>query len=130
MRLFKIQFHTTYLIIAAVLFSIEVLIAVTLDSGFIRHTFGDYLIVMLMYCFIKSITNLSVNTSALLTLFIAFSVELLQLTPILEIANLNQYKLARIVFGTTFSVSDLVAYSAGVITILIIEYYRYGKASE
>ncbi len=129
-HLMKFQLNSTYLIIALIIFLVEVCIAYFLKTGFIRHTLGDYLVVMLVYCFIKGITNLSVITSALLTFCIAFSVEFLQLTPILEVANLKQYKIARIIFGTTFSVSDLVAYSAGVITILIIEYYRYGTTSK
>ena len=124
------QFNRKYFSIALLLLLIEVGIAMWFKSGFIRHTVSDYLVVMLVYCIIRGMTNASVNTSALITICIAYAVEFLQLTPILELTNLNNYTLARIVFGTTFSVSDLIAYALGIITVLLIEYYRHGKTSK
>lgn len=126
----RFQFNRKYFGIALLLLLIEVGIAMWFKTGFIRHTFGDYLVVMLVYCVIRGMTNASVNTSAIITICIAYSVEFLQLTPILELTNLNNYTLARIVFGTTFSVSDLIAYALGIITVLLIEYYRHGKTSK
>ena len=44
----------TYIILTSILFLIETLIAIYLKTGFIRHTFGDFLCVILLYCFFKS----------------------------------------------------------------------------
>ena len=60
-------------------------------------------------------------TIGLIVFCIAFIVEFLQLTPFLQWINLQDNKAAKIVFGSTFHVSDLVAYTLGVITTLIIE---------
>lgn len=117
----KLQFNKNYFIIAIILFMVEVCIAIFLKTGFIRHTFGDYLVVILLYASIKSVTNLNVWTTAIITLIIAFAVELLQLTPFLEYINLGENKLAKIVFGTSFQFTDLIAYTLGIITILHIE---------
>lgn len=121
----KLKLNKTYLIIAILLFTTEVLIAVYLKTGFIRHTFGDFLAVMLLYCFAKSFIEVNSFKLAISVLIIAFVIEFLQLMNILEILNLQNNQLIKIVLGSTFHVSDLVAYTLGIITLLIIEYKNY-----
>ena len=116
------QYNRSYLGIALLLLAVEISIATYLTSGFIRHTFGDYLVVILVYCVIRGFTNLNVKISAILSLCIAFGVEFLQLTSLLQCLQLQQNTLARVVLGTQFSISDLVAYSLGIASVLIIEY--------
>ncbi|AUP78311.1 ribosomal maturation YjgA family protein [Flavivirga eckloniae] len=118
----KLQLNKTYLIFTILLFTIEVLIALYVTHGFIRYTFGDYLVVILLYCFFKSFTNTTSIIVAIIVLIIAYTIELLQLINMLELLNLNDNYVLKLVFGSTFQVSDLVAYSLGVITVLIIEY--------
>ncbi len=121
-----LKFNKTYSIIALTIFVIEVLIATYLKYGFIRHTFGDYLVVILLYCFFKSFINTTPIIVAIPVLIFAYIIELLQLINILEMLNLNNNHLAKLILGSTFQVSDLVAYSLGIITVLIIEYTLYG----
>lgn len=97
---------------------IEIVIALILKEGFIRHTFGDYLVVILLYFLLRSFLNISKNTLALVTLFIAFIVEFIQLTPFLKVLGLQNHTLANLIFGNTFSISDLLAYTLGYLTIL------------
>ena len=117
----KLKFNINYLLLTTLLLWVEILIAINIKSGFIRHTFGDFLVVILMHCAFRAITSLSIKFSAILSLCIAFCVEFLQLTPILEWLGLAENQLARVIFGTQFSFSDLLAYTLGVLTILIIE---------
>lgn len=58
---------------------------------------------------------------AITTLIIAFCIEFAQYFQLLNYLNLNQFKLLRIVFGTNFSIQDLMAYTLGVITIYFID---------
>jgi hypothetical protein len=58
---------------------------------------------------------------ALIVLLIAFIIEFLQHTPFLEILNLQDNTIAKIVLGSTFNVSDLIAYTLGVLSIIIAE---------
>ena len=58
---------------------------------------------------------------AIITLIIAFCIEFAQYFQLLNNLNLNQFKLLRVVFGTNFSIQDLVAYILGVITIYFID---------
>jgi len=117
----KFQFNKTYFFIACLIFITEVCIALFLKTGFIRHTFGDYLVVFLLYYSIRSILKIHFDTAAIIVLIIAYSVEFLQLTTILQVFNLEDNTLAKIVFGTTFNITDLLAYTLGIITILYIE---------
>ncbi|WP_299102970.1 DUF2809 domain-containing protein [uncultured Winogradskyella sp.] len=117
----KIQFNKYYLGLAHFLFLVELAIAFTLKTGFIRHTFGDYLVVILLYAIIRGCTNMSVWASSLVVLIIAFGIEFLQLTPFLAYFNLQDSYTAKLIFGSTFQFTDLVAYTLGIVTVLIVE---------
>ena len=117
----NIQFNKTYLALAHSLFLIELAIAFSLKTGFIRHTFGDYLVVILLYAIIRGCTNMNVRASSIVVLLIAYGIELLQLTPFLAYFNLQDSFTAKLIFGSTFQFTDLIAYTLGIITVLIFE---------
>lgn len=117
----KLKLNINYLVLTFVLFFIETLIATYFKSGFIRHTLGDFLVVILIYCFFRSFTKLSVKLTCLITLAIAFIVEIIQLTPFLKWLNLDTNQWARVIFGTHFSITDLFAYTLGILLVLITE---------
>ena len=117
----NIQFNKTYLALAHSFFLIELAIAFIIKTGFIRHTFGDYLVVILLYAIIRGCTNLNVRVSSLIVLLIAYGIEVLQLTPFLAYFNLQDSFTAKLIFGSTFQVTDLVAYTLGILTVLIFE---------
>lgn len=110
----------TYIIFTLLLFITEVVIACFVKTGFIRHTFGDYLVVILLYCFIKCFITKHNNTIALCVLAFSFFVELLQLIRIIDIFKIKS-NIVKIIIGTTFEASDLIAYTLGICTVLIFE---------
>lgn len=124
----KLQFNSTYLKLALLFFIIEIIIAQT--TGFIRHTIGDYIVVMLLYTLLRSFIKTSTNTMCIITLFIAYAVETLQLTNFLEFFNLKNSYTANIIFGNTFSITDLVAYTLGVATTLYTEFLIKNRKNE
>lgn len=117
----KFQFNKNYLVLAHSLFLIELAIAFIIKTGFIRYTFGDYLVVILLYAIIRGCTNLSVWASSVVVLLIAYTVEFLQLTSFLTYINLDDSPTAKLIFGSTFHVTDLLAYALGLLTVLIAE---------
>ena len=124
----KLQFNKYYLVLAHSIFLIEIAIAFIVKTGFIRYTLGDYLVVILLYAIIRGCTNLKVWVSALVVLLIAYVIEFLQLANVLTYFNLQNDRTANLIFGSTFQMGDLLAYTLGVITILIFEYYyAYNK---
>ena len=118
----KLKFNDVYFVIFITLLFAEIAIAVCLKTGFIRHTFGDFLVTILIYCFFKSFINLNAINLGISVLAFAFVIEFYQLINILEILNLQDNKLISIVFGTTFQFTDLVAYTLGIFTVLLIEF--------
>uniref|UniRef100_UPI00404ADB2E ribosomal maturation YjgA family protein n=1 Tax=Gelidibacter sp. TaxID=2018083 RepID=UPI00404ADB2E len=116
-----LTFNKTYFFTFLILLATEILIAVYLKSGFIRHTFGDFLVVILMYCFVKSFILIKPIYLAVGVLVFSFFIEFLQLFNVLKLIGLEQNSLANIILGSTFHLSDLLAYTLGTITILIID---------
>lgn len=114
-------FNKKYFLLFIILFLIEFAIAYFLKDGFIRHTFGDFLVVIMLYFLFRSFLNIKPKPTALLVLLIAFVIEFLQLTNFLEDFGLENNIYAKIILGSTFQITDLIAYSLGIITVLIIE---------
>ncbi len=118
----NIQLNKTYLFTSIILFITEVLITSFYTTGFIRHTFGDYLVVIFLYCLIKSFVNTKSIYVAIGILAFSFIIEILQHFNLLKLLNLEENTLAKLILGSTFHISDLVAYTLGIATVLIIEY--------
>ncbi|MEL0456935.1 DUF2809 domain-containing protein [Flavobacteriaceae bacterium SZ-1-7] len=116
------KLNTSYLIIAILLFAIEALIAIFLETGFIRYTFGDFLVVILIHTFVKSFFDANPFKLAIAVLIFAFAIEFSQYFHILKIFNLENNKIAKLVLGSTFQISDLVAYTLGILTVIIVEF--------
>jgi hypothetical protein len=119
-----IKFSKIYFLLTLLLFLIEILIA-AYATGFMRHTIGDYLCVMLLYTFIKSFTKLSNNKTAFFVLVIAYSIEFIQLTDFQKLYPSEYSKTLKLILGTSFSFVDLVAYTLGIITVIIIEFFVF-----
>jgi uncharacterized membrane protein YfcA len=117
------RFHKTYFLLTILLFLTEVLIALYVHDNFIRPWFGDFLVVILLYCFLRSFVAISSSTAALLVLVFSFSIEMAQYFKLVNLLQLQDNKIARTVIGTTFEWTDLVAYSFGITFVLVIENY-------
>jgi hypothetical protein len=117
----KLYFNTTYFILFSILLITEILIATFLKDGFIRYTFGDFLVVILLYTFFKSFLKANTILVAISVLIIAYTIEFLQLANILDYLNLRHNQLATLILGSHFSVEDLIAYTLGVICAVLID---------
>ncbi|MGB5553598.1 MAG: DUF2809 domain-containing protein [Flavobacteriaceae bacterium] len=117
----KFQFNIKYFIISVLLFSIEVAIAIFLKEGFIRYSVGDFLVVILMYFFIRSFIKAKPLHIAIATLLIAYAVEFLQMANLLDYLDLRNNKWAAIIMGTHFSIEDLIAYTLGVVLVFYLD---------
>jgi len=116
-----LKWHLNFFIAFAILLATEISIAVCLSSGFIRHTFGDYLVVILIYCFFRSFLDIKPLVLGTLVLLFSFTVEFLQWFNLLDLLHLRSYDLAVIVLGSTFHIGDLIAYALGVCSIILID---------
>ena len=122
-----LTFNKNYFGLAILIFTIEVLIALFVRDNFVRPYLGDVLVVILIYCFVKSFLRLPVFMLALLVLAFSFTIEFLQYLNIVEKLGLQKSAIARTVIGTSFVWIDLVAYMAGIAIILVVEKYLLKK---
>ena len=114
------KIHLKYFITFILLLIIEILIA-RYATGFLRHTIGDYLAVMFVYTFIKSFFKIAIEKAAIITLVISYIIEFLQLSNLQNWYPSEYTKTFKLILGTSFSVGDLVAYTLGIGTIILIE---------
>src|SRR5688500_18670850 len=96
----RIAFNKNYFILAVFIFVIEVLIAMYVKDRIIRPYVGDVLVVIMIYCFVRSFFNAPIFKVALGVLIFAFTIETLQYIRVVHVLGLQRSKLARTVIGT------------------------------
>lgn len=116
-----LKFSPFYAISTLLLFITEVLIAIFVHDQFIRPYIGDFLVVILIYSFVKSFLNTPVVPTAIGVLLFAYTVELLQYFRIVEILGLQHSRAARIIIGSSFEWQDMLAYTLGVLAVVLLE---------
>ncbi len=118
-----IRFNKTYFILATIIFVVEVLIALFIHDRFIRPYVGDVLVVILMYCFIKSFFSWPVNPTAIGVLLFSFLIEWLQSINFVNKIGAADSAFATTVLGNSFAWLDILAYVIGFLIVLLIEKY-------
>jgi hypothetical protein len=122
------RFHKTYFLLFLFLFWFEVLIALFVHDDFVRPYVGDFLVVMLLYCFTRSFLNLNLHLTLFLVLAFAFTLEIAQYFSLVHHLGLQDYPLANTIIGNTFEWQDLLAYTFGAGIIFFLEQFRLQKA--
>jgi hypothetical protein len=100
------------------------MIALFVQDKIIRPYIGDALVVVLIYCFVKSFFALPYIKTAIAVLVFAFFVEAMQYFHFIDLIGLEYSAAAKIIIGNSFSKLDLVAYSVGVLLVLLVEKVR------
>lgn len=104
-----------------VLFIIEILIALFVRDHFVRPYVGDYLVVILIYCAVRTFFNTSIITTSIGVLLFSYLVEILQYFHIVDKLGLEKNTIAKTIIGDGFDWIDLAAYTLGITTVLAIE---------
>lgn len=110
-----------YFSLALIVFIIEVLIATVLKNTILRPVFGDFLVVILIFCFVKAFTNWDSKKVAIGVLLFAFTIEFGQYIDILDLLSIEKNTLTALIFGASFDWLDLLAYAFGVIAALWLD---------
>ncbi|MHA4811457.1 ribosomal maturation YjgA family protein [Flavitalea flava] len=118
------RFHASYFLLSLGLLGLEILIGGFLHDSIIRPYGGDFLVVILLYCFARSFLDLPVIPVALSVLVFSYLVETMQYFNLADRLHLKAHSLARIVLGTSFSWADILSYTLGILLVLMLE----GKA--
>jgi len=116
-----IKFQLKYLILTVLLFIIEVVIGTYAHDAIIRPYGGDFLVVILIYCSVKSFLSFSVKVTAIAVLMFAYAVEISQYFHLINLIGLQNSRAACIILGTSFSWTDMLMYTLGIILVLMVE---------
>ncbi|WP_207535150.1 DUF2809 domain-containing protein [Desertivirga arenae] len=117
----QLAFNNRYFGFFISLFIVEFLIGKYLHDDFVRPYVGDFLIVILLYCLLKSFVKIPVKPSVIAVLLISYVVEALQYINVLDLIGLRNSTAANILLGNYFSWWDILAYSLGAMFIIAIE---------
>jgi hypothetical protein len=115
------RFNPIYFVLTAILFVTEVCIAMFVRDDFIRPYFGDTLVVILIYCFVKSFLKSPVVATAVSVLLFSYLIEVLQYFDLIGILHLEENSIVKCVLGNSFEWIDFVAYTAGIIIVIVVE---------
>ena len=113
-----------YAIAAAALIAVETAIALFVKGGFIRHTLGDFLAVILVYCALMAATRLTPLWGAVIAFLVALAIETAQATGLDSVLMIDRTAVGRTLFGSTFDWFDIAAYGAGAVSAFAYDRLR------
>lgn len=111
----------TYLLLFLGILGIEIIIATVFKGNFIRHTVGDFFIVILLYLMVRILTNIGWMKAALCVFLFSCFVEFLQWVNLLEVLGLQRNLTTDLTIGSTFDWKDIFAYSTGILFVVFLE---------
>ncbi|TCC90324.1 DUF2809 domain-containing protein [Pedobacter frigiditerrae] len=126
----KFTFNLFYFIWSSLLLGVEIIIGFFIRDNWIRAYFGDFLVVILLYCLIKSFSNTKVSPTLFWVLMFSYLIETLQYFRFVELIGLQHIPLANTLIGTYFSWLDMLMYTLGVCFVAIIELLRRQHQTE
>ena len=113
-----------YLAVAGLLLAAEVLIGLFVRDAWLRPYGGDVLATIFVYCLLRGLMGGTAGRPLLLALLISYGIELGQYLQLVEHLGLGRYQLVRVVLGSTFAWSDMLAYTIGAAIVWIAEALR------
>jgi hypothetical protein len=115
------QFNKTDFAFTLLLLLIEIFIGTYVHDTVIRPFGGDFLVVMLLYCFVKTFLNKPFAYVAIGVLLFAYMIEGSQYFQLVRWLRLQHSKTAAILLGSTFSWADMLCYTMGIGLVIIAE---------
>ncbi|MDN5287214.1 MAG: hypothetical protein JWR38_3488 [Mucilaginibacter sp.] len=109
---------------ALLLLLTELIIGTYVHDSFLRPYGGDFLIVILLYCFVKSFFYTPPIKTAACVLLFAYIIEALQYYHLTQLLGLQHSRAAAMLLGNSFSWMDILCYTLGIALVMIIEKQR------
>lgn len=114
----KINFKN--MIIFIILFFVEIIIGLFIHDNIIRPYFGDILVVGVIYFFLR-IFIVKLRFLNLYVFIFACLVEFMQYLNVAVILHIENFRLAKIILGSTFDFKDIFCYFIGTMLIFLYE---------
>ncbi|MDO6434538.1 DUF2809 domain-containing protein [Flavitalea sp. BT771] len=98
-----LRFNLRYFLLALLLLGAEIFIGSCLHDSIIRPYGGDFLVVILLYCLVRSFLNTPVLATGLAVLLFAYLIETLQYFRLADRLHLPYHSIPRIMLGDYFT---------------------------
>ncbi len=115
------RFQPTYFLAASGLVLAEGYIGLFVHDAIVRPYVGDFLATLLLYCLIRSVVSISAGTAAAAALLISYAIEALQYFGLLARLGWQHNTVARLLLGSHFEWSDMLAYTLAAALLVVIE---------
>ncbi|HEX8367351.1 MAG TPA: DUF2809 domain-containing protein [Pyrinomonadaceae bacterium] len=117
----RLTFKGKYLLLAVILFAVEICIALFVKDTIVRPFVGDALVVILIYCFLRIFLSVDYWKPALGVFAFACLIEILQYFDYVARLGLENNRALSVMLGRTFEWMDFIAYLAGFLFIILME---------
>ena len=116
-----LSFQKSYFFTALLLFLLLAFIAAYVSDVIIRPYGGDVLVVIFLYCLLKSFVRIPFKNAIFGVLVFAFLLEGLQAFELVQHLGIEENKIATAVLGSHFDWLDLFLYTLGAGIVLLVE---------
>ena len=116
-----IRFQVRYFLISLLLLGVEVFIAACMHDSVIRPYGGDFLVVILLYCVVRSFFDLPVLPVAVGVLLFAYLLEAGQYFGLADRLGFKGPSWMRVLLGSYFTWTDILIYTLGILSVLGLE---------
>ena len=123
----KLSFRAGYFLTAVFLFFVEVVIALFVRDSFLRPYGGDFIVIIFLYCLLRSFFRIPVKNAIFGVLFFSFFLEGLQYIKIVELLQLQESEVASTVLGTHFEWLDILIYILAALFLFAAESFLSRK---
>lgn len=114
-------FHLRYFLLTLFLLGVEIFIGAYMHDAIIRPYGGDFLVVILLYCLVRSFLNLPVLPIAVVVLLFSYLVEISQYFGLADHLGFKEHSLGRILLGSYFTWVDMLSYTLGILLVVVLE---------
>ncbi|HWU95127.1 MAG TPA: DUF2809 domain-containing protein [Sphingomonas sp.] len=110
-----------YAAATALLFAVEIAIALFVRDRFVRPYLGDVLAVILVYCGLRTVLPVRPAGAAVAAFTVGAVIEFGQAIHVLDLIGLRGNRVVAVVLGGSFEWLDFLAYAAGAAIALLVD---------
>jgi len=120
-----IRFRVRYFLTSLLLLGVEIFIGAYMHDPVIRPYGGDFLVVILLYCLVRSFWDVRIVAAAVGVLLFSYLIEAGQYFGLADRLGFRGNSLMRVILGNYFTWTDIMAYTLGIVSVLWVERVKY-----